>query len=504
MARHASNFDLSLLHILAVPSCPMTDSEQDLDALRKLAALDDDLNSEDLDDLEEEAENELMEEMKHDESNEISDSGALERSEDSTDESASSDYVFGPLEPENVALILSDLRAHGISECVRRHVLPNPKCIIDILLSLGVMLPRSMLQEAEDEPSLLLPILKMVFIRILRQRQKLVEYNTIEDAVDLIKRCGRIVVLCGAGISVSCGIPDFRSKDGIYAILARENRYELDDPSDMFDKETFLRDPNMFYSFAHSIYPANFEPSPSHRFVREIEKRNKLLRMYSQNIDTLEQKAGIERVIQCHGSFASATCTDPRCGYRMDGKEIRDDILAKRVPVCPKCEERREMRLSTTKRQKLAVRDDESEDDGFSTSFGIMKPDITFFGEKLPDAFEDCVLADRGKVDLILVMGTSLKVAPVADLLTHFSPNVPTILINRTPVSHIAMDIVLLGDSDPIVSYLCKRLGWPCDESVVPEIPTRVGDTHVWLFPGAEGGSYVENLTQERTAPDLN
>ena len=101
-------------------------------------------------------------------------------------------------------------------------------------------------------------------------------------------------------------------------------------------------------------------------------------------------------------------------------------------------------------------------------------------------------------------MGTSLKVAPVADLLTHFPPNVPTILINRTPVSHIAMDIVLLGDSDPIVSYLCKRLGWPCDESVVPEIPTRVGDTHVWLFPGAEGGSYVENLTQERTAPDLN
>ena len=69
MARHASNFDLSLLHILAVPFCPMTDSEQDLDALRKLAALDDDLNSEDLDDLEEEAENELMEEMKHDESN---------------------------------------------------------------------------------------------------------------------------------------------------------------------------------------------------------------------------------------------------------------------------------------------------------------------------------------------------------------------------------------------------------------------------------------------------
>lgn len=61
----------------------------------------------------------------------------------------------------------------------------------------------------------------------------------------------KIVVLCGAGISVSCGIPDFRSKDGIYAILAQEEKYELDDPSDMFDKEVFLRDPSLFYSFAY-------------------------------------------------------------------------------------------------------------------------------------------------------------------------------------------------------------------------------------------------------------
>ncbi len=70
------------------------------------------------------------------------------------------------------------------------------------------------------------------------------------------------MVLSGAGISVSCGIPDFRSKDGIYATLQSEGKYELDDPQDMFDKQYFLSNPSMFYSFAHKIFPSNFAPAP--------------------------------------------------------------------------------------------------------------------------------------------------------------------------------------------------------------------------------------------------
>ena len=463
----------------------MTDT-QDLAALKRLTELDDDLDSDALDHLEEEAEKELMEEM---ESENLACQSPSMSSR--SDESESSDYVFGPLAPDDVADILHDLRELGMVECLRRHIMPNPSRILEILLSLGVMLPRSMLQEAEEEPYMLLPILKMVFIRILRQRQKLPHYNTVDDAIQLLRKSKRIVVLCGAGISVSCGIPDFRSKDGIYAILAQESKYELDDPSDMFDKETFLRDPSMFYSFAHSIYPANFEPSPTHYFVRVIEKHGKLLRMYSQNIDTLEQKAGIERVVQCHGSFASATCTDPRCKYQVDGQEIRDAIMSKRIPMCKMCEERR--KTKAIKRQKI----DESDEDDHGLAFGIMKPDITFFGEKLPDEFEHCVLADRDQVDLILVMGTSLKVAPVADLLSHFPPSVPTVLINRTPITHMAMDILLLGDSDPIVGYLCQQLGWPC-EHAAPDAPTRVGDSNVWLFPGAE----TDHIATETTITD--
>ncbi|EMD39163.1 hypothetical protein CERSUDRAFT_47692, partial [Gelatoporia subvermispora B] len=67
----------------------------------------------------------------------------------------------------------------------------------------------------------------------LEAREKLPQYNTIDDVIGLIKECKRIIILTGAGISVSCGIPDFRSRDGIYATLARDDHYNLDDPQQM-------------------------------------------------------------------------------------------------------------------------------------------------------------------------------------------------------------------------------------------------------------------------------
>lgn len=256
----------------------------------------------------------------------------------------------------------------------------------------------------------------------------------------------------------------------------------------------------------HSIYPSHYRPSPSHEFVRELEKRGKLLRMYSQNIDTLEQKAGIQNVLQCHGSFASATCTDPSCGYKVDGSAIRDDILARRIPQCPRCVERRAARdaARNAKRRKTASQWDEdeaSDEDDMELAYGILKPDITFFGEKLPDDFDRCVFADRDEVDLVLVMGTSLKVAPVSDLLSHLPPRVPVVLINRTPITHMAMDVMLLGDSDGIVQYLRRKLGWddtPSDDT----LPKRVDESHVYQFPGADGGWYVDELLGVDAASD--
>jgi NAD-dependent SIR2 family protein deacetylase len=147
--------------------------------------------------------------------------------------------------------------------------------------------------------------------------------NSLQDVVETIRNAKRIMVLTGAGVSVSCGIPDFRSETGIYARL---DEFELDDPQQMFDIHYFRENPQIFYSFAREIYPSNFHPSPSHMFVKLLEDKDVLLRNYTQNIDTLEHKAKITRVINCHGSFATATCVT--CGYKCAGSDIEADIFA--------------------------------------------------------------------------------------------------------------------------------------------------------------------------------
>ena len=93
----------------------------------------------------------------------------------------------------------------------------------------------------------------------------------------------------------------------------------------MFDIQYFRKDPRPFFKFAREIYPGQFQPSPCHRFIRNVEKNGKLLRNYTQNIDTLENVVGLKNVIQCHGSFATATCT--KCKYKVEAEMIKEDIF---------------------------------------------------------------------------------------------------------------------------------------------------------------------------------
>jgi len=299
-----------------------------------------------------------------------------------------------------------------------------------------------------------------------------------------------------SGISTSVGIPDFRSKDGLYAQLQREGKYNLADPQEMFDKDFFLHDPSCFFSFAKSIFPSNFVPSPSHRFIKLLEDKRVLLRNYTQNIDTLEQAAGIDNVLYCHGSFSQAQCTTPGCGYKVAGSVIKPDIFAQKIPYCPRCieveESKKILKKTTTTAKAKSSRDwdagdddeDEDNDDGLR-GLGVMKPCITFFGEKLSDEFDQNLLSDRNEVDLLIIMGTSLKVAPVSELVGHIPHRTPVILINKTPVLHMGMDIQLVGDADEIVKYVCNRLDWSLpspepNQSKIPNDrdgePTRVGE----------------------------
>ena len=87
----------------------------------------------------------------------------------------------------------------------------------------------------------------------------------------------------------------------------------------------------------------------------------------------------------------------------------------------------------------------------------VMKPDIVFFGEGLSDEFHNSMTIDKDECDLLIVIGSSLKVRPVALIPNSIPENIPQILINREPLSHLNFDVELLGDCDIILKHLCER-----------------------------------------------
>lgn len=373
-------------------------------------------------------------------------------------------YVFfGPQEPtpprwtrQQINGMLAHLKQRGLSSFMKEYVITRATPIPELLCAFDIYLCEELQRK---NSATLVYFLQVVLSGELQLRERLSRYGTLQDAVNLITSSRRILVLTGAGISVSCGIPDFRSRNGLYATLKEKEEYDLDDPQQMFDISYFKENPSVFYSFARQIYPSNFTPSPCHRFLKLIEDNGKLLRNYTQNIDTLETAVGIRNVLQCHGSFATASCLE--CRIRVPGNVIEREIMQGEVPLCKGCSDSgKDWRKARHNRRKPSKQSDSEDEDEPLFPPWIMKPDITFFGEKLTDSFEECLVKDRDQVDLVLIIGTSLKVAPVSDIITHMPHSVPQILINKTPVTHINPDIILLGDADSIIEHLCEMLEW--------------------------------------------
>ncbi|EFX01019.1 cytoskeleton assembly control protein [Grosmannia clavigera kw1407] len=430
--------------------------------------------------------------------------------------------------PEEAVRYRQELRAIGPEEFCRRTVDAGVISAKRLLTAFGVR-PPAFLEGEPDESYF--GLLSLALSRELLKRAKLQRYNSVDDAVQLLQKSQNIIVLTGAGISTSLGIPDFRSKDtGLYSRL---EHLGLSDPQEVFDINVFREDPSIFYSVARDILPATDRFTPTHAFIAMLQQREKLLTNYSQNIDNLEAKAGIrpDKLVQCHGSFATASCV--ACGYRVDGESIFPTIKAGDIPHCPECAARfqsatagnsrkrkagggggggggsngslsrsesvdsarvsaaaaaavdgprprgrpRGGRAGRSKMRRLNRRgrsssdgsSDNDDDLGQDGDVGVMKPDITFFGEPLPDEFSQRLTEhDRDRADLVVVIGTSLKVAPVSEVVPFMPPHVPQIYISRTPVHHINFDIDLLGDCDVVVAELCRRLGWDLQHEMVP------------------------------------
>lgn len=274
-------------------------------------------------------------------------------------------------------------------------------------------------------------------------KQKL---QSVKDFVALLKKAKKILVVAGAGMSVSCGIPDFRSKDGIYAMIEHMDTH-FPEPECLFQIEYFRQDPSPFFQLVRNVFAHSPAPSKTHRFLKMLQDKKKLLRLYSQNIDGLEEAAGVTKYIPCHGSFAWSSCM--RCKHRVPTSTLMAVIQAGVIPTCSKDDCR-----------------------------GVLKPEITFFGELLSDHVSTSVTKDRLQADLLLVIGTSLKVSPVAEIPGFLPSHIPQVVINKTALKKKKLksnkkksaspgdenenefDLTLLGDCDDIVQYICDLASW--------------------------------------------
>jgi NAD-dependent deacetylase len=208
-----------------------------------------------------------------------------------------------------------------------------------------------------------------------------------------------VVVLTGAGVSTAAGIPDFRGPRGLYVT----RQY---DPEKVFDIDWFSRDPRFFYDFSRDFIDLMRITGPTftHRFLAALEQQGRLKGVITQNIDALHQVAGSARVVELHGSYRAATCHD--CGKHLADltydwwDAAMGDSPRPPVALCPACR-------------------------------GVLKPDIVFFGEPVHAIAE----AQRmvAECDLLLVLGSSLKVTP-ASLLPHYTTRT-TIVVNKGHVT---------------------------------------------------------------------
>ena len=209
---------------------------------------------------------------------------------------------------------------------------------------------------------------------------------------DIIERSRRIVFFGGAGVSTASGIPDFRSEDGLYA-----SGYRGVSPEAILSATYFMLHTAEFYDYYRKfmLHP-DAEPNAVHRYLYELEKRDKLRGIVTQNIDGLHRKAGNKRVYEIHGSVLENYCVDCETEY-----PLSKIAQSEGVPRCERCG-------------------------------GVIKPWVVLYGE-IPDKYT-MIGAQReiSGADTLIVAGTSLSVEPAASLLEYFSGR-NLVVINRTP-----------------------------------------------------------------------
>jgi NAD-dependent protein deacetylase/lipoamidase len=207
--------------------------------------------------------------------------------------------------------------------------------------------------------------------------ERQVAISDVERLAELLGRSRRAVALTGAGVSVPSGIPDFRTPEtGLWTKV---------DPMEVAHIEVFERDPERFWAYYRPRFQAlgDKRPNPAHEALAELERRGLIEGVITQNIDRLHRAAGSENVIEVHGSIETSSCRE--CGAASSLEEVDSLFDERGVALCAECG-------------------------------GPVKPDVVLFGELLPEAAMARATEMAEEADLMVCVGSSLAVYPVAGL----------------------------------------------------------------------------------------
>lgn len=219
----------------------------------------------------------------------------------------------------------------------------------------------------------------------------------INKLTELIRQSNHIVFFGGAGVSTESGIPDFRSKDGLYN--TKDIRFEGYAPEYLLSHTCLYEEPNVFYEYyRQKLDFRDVKPNITHYVLADMEKKGKLDAIITQNIDGLHQKAGSKNVIEIHGTSLKNYCAGCNMNFPSDYIFTHTNF---NIPRCPQCG-------------------------------NLIRPDIVLYCESLPyKAMNDASNA-IAEADLIIIGGTSMSVYPANTLIPHWkSKNCKTVIINK-------------------------------------------------------------------------
>jgi NAD-dependent deacetylase len=242
----------------------------------------------------------------------------------------------------------------------------------------------------------------------------------VSELAALMRERRPCVVLTGAGVSTESGIPDFRSPEGIWAHF---------DPLEYGSIQAFRADPEKVWRFYAPRFSmlTDAAPNDAHRALAEFERRGYVRAVVTQNIDVLHQRAGSVDVVEVHGSIRTSSCPACSASYPLD--EMLSLLQGSDVPRCGRCD-------------------------------AVVKPDVVFFGELLPvEAIERAMRLAR-EAKLMLVVGSTLEVQPVAGLpLETLAAGGAFAIVNRGPTALDDLATLKLdGSAGDILSAVAREL----------------------------------------------